>query len=61
MLPPLKKCSGLNQERNLHRSRTVYKPKQSKTALNKYVAGFWSETTGGSIIGLQTRILVKMF
>ncbi len=53
LLSPMKKWSGLNQERNLHRSSTVYKPKQSKTALNK----FWSERqwkmdffTGGSII-----------
>ncbi len=53
----MKKCSGLNQERNLHRSSSVYKTKQSKTALNKYVAGFWCERqqemdffTGGSII-----------
>ncbi len=49
--------SGLNQERNLHRSSTVYKPKQSKTALNKYVAGFSCERqqeidffAGGSVI-----------
>ncbi len=53
LLSPMKKWSGLNQERNLHRSSTVYKPKQSKTALNK----FWSERqwkmdffTGGSVI-----------
>ncbi len=26
--PPVKKCSGVNQELNLHRSSTVYKPKQ---------------------------------
>ncbi len=39
-VPPVKKCSGLNQERNLHRSSTVYKSKQSRTDLNKYVAGF---------------------
>ncbi len=47
--------SCLNQERNLHRSSTVYEPKQSKTALNKYVGGFWCERqqmifTGGSVI-----------
>ncbi len=36
--------------------RTVYKSKQSKTALNKYVAGYWCERqdmdffTGGSVI-----------
>ncbi len=41
MFPPVKKWSGLNQERYLHRSSTVYKPKQSKTALNKYVGGLW--------------------
>ncbi len=33
----------LNQERNIYRSSTVYKPKQTKTALNKYVCGFWCE------------------
>ncbi len=38
-----KKWSDLNQKRNLHRSSIVYKPKQSKTSLNKYVAGFWCE------------------
>ncbi len=32
-LPPVKKCSGLNQERNLHRLSSVYKPKQ-----------FWTNT-----------------
>ncbi len=43
LLPPVKKCSGLNQERNLLRSSTVYQTKQSKTTLNKDVAGFWCE------------------
>ncbi len=33
----------LNQERNMDRPSTVYKWKQSKTVLNKYVGGFWSE------------------
>ncbi len=60
--------TGLNQERNLHRSSTVYKPKESKTALNKYVGGFWCKIqleemdffTGGSIImDYITGILVK--
>ncbi len=41
------KCSGLNQERNLHRSSTVYKPKQSRTALNKCVCGFGCERQQG--------------
>ncbi len=48
---------GLDQERNLHRSSSVYKLKQSKTDLNKYVGGFWCERqhdkdffTGESII-----------
>ncbi len=57
MIPPVKKWSGLDQERHLHRSSTVYKLKQSKTALNKYVAGIWCERqqemhfyTGGNII-----------
>ncbi len=54
MLPPVKKCSGLNQERNLHQ---IKQRLQAKTALNKYVAGFWCERrqemdffTGGSVI-----------
>ncbi len=53
----MKNVSGLNQERNLHRSSSVYKTKQSKTALNKDVAGFWCERqqemhffTGGRVI-----------
>ncbi len=33
------------KERNMHRSSTVYKWKQSKTVLNKYVGGFWCERT----------------
>ncbi len=42
MLPPMekKKCSGLNQERNLHQ---IKQRLQAKTALNKYVAAFWCE------------------
>ncbi len=54
MLPPAKKCSGLNQERILHQ---IKQRLQAKTALNKYVAGFWCERrqemdffTGGSVI-----------
>ncbi len=43
MLPAMKNLSYLNQERNMHRSSTVYKRKQSKTVLNKYVGGFWCE------------------
>ncbi len=50
------KSPHLNQEKNLHRP-SIYKPKQSKTALNKYVGGFWCERqqdmdvfTGWSII-----------
>ncbi len=35
----------MNQERNMHRSSTIYKLKQYKTALNKYVGGFWCERT----------------
>ncbi len=41
----MKTLSRLNQERNLHRSSTVYKRKQSKAALNKYGGGFWGERT----------------
>ncbi len=41
MLPPVKKCCGLNQERNLHQ---IKQRLQDKTALNKYgFAGFWCE------------------
>ncbi len=50
----MKKCSGLNQERNLHQ---IKQRLQDKTALNKYVAGFWCERqqqmhffTGGRVI-----------
>ncbi len=32
---------------NMHRSNTVYKPKQSKAVLYKYVSGFWCERTAG--------------
>ncbi len=39
----MKKSSHLNQERNMHKSITVYKAKESKRALNKYVGGFWCE------------------
>ncbi len=51
--------SGLNQERNMQRSSTIYKLKLSITAQNKYryVCGLWCERqqemdfiTGGSII-----------
>ncbi len=41
----MKKSSRLNQERNMHRSSIIYKWKQSKTVLNKYVCGFWCERT----------------
>ncbi len=37
-LLPVKKCSGLNQERNLHQ---IKQRLQDKTALNKYVGGFY--------------------
>ncbi len=36
----MKNSSGLNQERNLHQ---IKQRLQDKTALNKYVAGFWCE------------------
>ncbi len=42
-----KKLSHLNWERNMHRSSTVYKRKQSKTVLNKYVSRFCLERTTG--------------
>ncbi len=32
LIPPMKKSSGLNQERNMHRSSSIYK--QSKIVLN---------------------------
>ncbi len=47
----------LNQERNMHRSSTIYKRKQSKHFLNENVGGFWCERAtvdglfnGGSFI-----------
>ncbi len=45
LFSPLKKLSHLNRERNMHRSNTIYKWKQSKTALNKYFGGFRCERT----------------
>ncbi len=42
----MKKLSGLNQERNMHRLSATYKQKQSKTVLNKHVSEFWFERTG---------------
>ncbi len=47
-LSPVKKSSGLNQERNMHRLSTVYKPKQPKTVY-KQIYG-WNIFTGGSVI-----------
>ncbi len=47
----------LNQERNMHKSSTIYKRKQSKHFLNENVGGFWCERAtvdwhfnGGSFI-----------
>ncbi len=48
LLSPIKQSSHLNLERNMHRSSTVYKWKQSKIVLNKYVSGFWCERTTGA-------------
>ncbi len=53
LLSALEKSSNLNQERNMHRSSTVYKLKQSKTVhkydkyrhIDKYVGGSWCERT----------------
>ncbi len=67
MLSPVKSSSCRNQERNMHRSSTVYKWKQSKTALNEYISGFWSEKTAGDgnfywrkrYYGLRTCILAR--
>ncbi len=63
----MKKSSGLNQERNLHRSSSVYKQKQSKTVLHKYVWILIWETTGDGLFhwtkhyySLWTRILAKV-
>ncbi len=62
----MKRSSHLNQERNMHRSIIIYKWKQPKTVLNKYVGGFWCETiTGDGLFhwrmyyGLWTDILAK--
>ncbi len=38
------KSSRLNQERYMHRSNTIYKP---KTIVNKQISGFWYERTTG--------------
>ncbi len=35
LFSPVKKSSHLNQERNMHRSSTNYKPKQSETYSSK--------------------------
>ncbi len=43
MLSPVKMLSCLNQEKNMHRSSTVYKWKQSRTVQNKYDSEFWCE------------------
>ncbi len=37
LLSPVKKSSCLNQERNMHRSSTVFKQKESRTVLDKLV------------------------
>ncbi len=37
----MKKLSCLNQERNIDRSSSVYKQKQFKSVVNKYVSGFF--------------------
>ncbi len=47
LISPVKKSSHLNQERNIHRSSTVYKWKLSKPVLNKCVGGFWCTRTTG--------------
>ncbi len=36
LLSSVKKAPGLNQDRNLHNSSTVYKQKQSRTALQQF-------------------------
>ncbi len=45
LLSPVKKPFHLNQQRNMHRSSTVYKQKQSKIV--QYVGGFWTQRTTG--------------
>ncbi len=46
-----------NQERNVHRSITVYKQKQSKAVLNKYVGGVWCERTTAFLAGRHYYVL----
>ncbi len=46
-----------NQERNVHRSITVYKQKQSKAVLNKYVGGVWCERTTAFSAGRHYYVL----
>ncbi len=41
LLSPVKMSARLNQERNMHRSKIMYKWKQSNRDLNKHVGGFW--------------------
>ncbi len=50
----MKKCSGLNQERNLHHIKHCL---QDKTALNKYVAGFWCERQQEMHFSLEEALL----
>ncbi len=49
---------SLNQERNLHRSSSVYKTKQDQNeSLNKYVAGFWCERQQEMHFSLEEALL----
>ncbi len=41
----------------MHKSNTVYKWKQSKAALNKYVSGFWCERQQGMNFELEEALL----
>ncbi len=46
----------------MYRPNTIYKQKQSKTVLNKYVCGFWCERTTDfplALLWIMTRILAR--
>ncbi len=61
------KKSCINQEKIMHRLSTIYKHRQSKTVLNKYVGHFWCERKTGDKLfhwrkhcyGLWTCILIR--
>ncbi len=61
LLSPVSTLSCLNQERNMHRSSTVYRWKQFKTVLNKYVCGFWCARTTEDILFHWRKLYYKLW